>query len=294
MRALDDDTASAIVHLDARTARVEEIVAVIDRDGAIILDRALTPAQVDAILSELEPFIAGTAPIPDDFVGRKTTRTGALVARSESVREVVLDPKVLSVVSSILCRHSSNIQLSVTQIMRLLPGQPAQQLHRDRYLWSASLPGDIEPLVDCIFAMTDFTEANGATRIVPGSHRWEFDRAGSHDESVPAEMSRGSVVIYTGSVVHGAGENTTNSPRIGMYFQYLLAWLRQEENQYLSCPPEVAKDLEPELQALLGYTTGNDSLGYFSPLEPSAEAVDILLADVAVGNDADIAEQQPF
>jgi ectoine hydroxylase-related dioxygenase (phytanoyl-CoA dioxygenase family) len=283
-----------IVHVDLRSDSCEAIVAVLDRDGTVIIDDVLATDQVGAILTELQPFIDGTAPFPDDFIGRRTTRTGALVARSKTARQAVTQPGVLAVAGAVLERSSANFQLSATQIMRLLPGESAQQLHRDRYLWSRSLPHEIEPMVNCIWALTDFTEANGATRVIPTSQRWDWDRGGTHEESAPAEMSCGSVLLYTGSVVHGAGENRTDAPRVGMYIQYLLAWLRQEENQYLSCPPHVARELDPELQGLLGYTVGNGSLGYFSALEAPDGTIDALPPEAAVGRFAEYADQQPF
>jgi Phytanoyl-CoA dioxygenase (PhyH) len=283
-----------LAHLDSRTAAHDEILAILDRDAALILDHALSSPQVDAILAELEPFIAGTAPFDDDFVGRRTTRTGGLVARSKTAREAVLHPTVLATAGAFLKRHAENFQLNLTQIMRLLPGQTAQALHRDRYLWSRGLPREVEPMLNGMWALSEFTEQNGATRVIPGSQHWDWDRVGTQAESIPAVMPRGSMLLYTGSVVHGGGENRSNAPRLGMNITYLLGWLRQEENQYLSCPPEVARSLEPELQALLGYTVGNGSLGYYSPLEPSPGRIDTLPPEAAVGRTAAHAEQSPF
>jgi ectoine hydroxylase-related dioxygenase (phytanoyl-CoA dioxygenase family) len=80
------------------------------------------------------------------------------------------------------------------------------------------------------------------------------------------------VLIYTGSVFHGGGANTTDAPRLGMNLTYCLNWLRQEENQYLSCPPEIASTFEPELQALMGYASGGYGLGFYTP-PVSAEVV---------------------
>ena len=284
-----------LVRLDARTTKPEEILPLLDRDGALILEHALTGAQAEAILAELAPFIAGTAPFDDDFVGRQTTRTGALVARSKTAREAVMHPAVLAAAKGFLGRHAENFQLNLTQIMRLLPGQPAQALHRDRYLWSRSLPREVEPMLNGMWALTDFSEQNGATRVIPGSQHWSWDRAGTPAETIPAVMARGSLLLYTGSVVHGGGENRSDSPRIGMNITYLLGWLRQEENQYLSCPPEVARTLDPALQDLLGYTVGNGSLGYFSsPTTPSRDHVDTLPPEAALGRRARATEQSPF
>ncbi len=285
----------ALVHLDARTAKPEDVLPLLDRDAALILDHALTDAQADAILAELEPFIADTAPFDDDFVGRRTTRTGGLVARSKTAREAVTHPAVLAAAKAFLGRHATNFQLNLTQIMRLLPGQPAQALHRDRYLWSRSLPREVEPMLNGMWALTPFTDANGATRVIPGSQRWDWERAGTPAETIPAVMPRGSLLLYTGSVVHGGGANRSDAPRIGMNITYLLGWLRQEENQYLSCPPEIARTLDSALQELLGYTVGNGALGYFSPpTAPARGHVDTLPPEAALGRRARHEEQAPF
>lgn len=280
--------------LDARTAKRAEILAAIERDGAVILTGAFSREQIERTLAELSPFIAGTRPIDDDFVGRLTTRTGGLVARSKTAREAVMHPVVLDAVGAWLGRFAENYQLNLTQIMRLLPGQPPQKLHRDRYLWSRHLPSAIEPMLNGMWALTEFTEENGATRVIPGSQRWDWDRPASLEDSIPAEMPAGSVLLYTGSVLHGGGENRSTAPRIGMNITYVLGWLRQEENQYLSCPPEVARTLEPELQALIGYTVGNGGLGYYSPQTPSPDRPDTLPPEAALGRSATYTEQESF
>jgi ectoine hydroxylase-related dioxygenase (phytanoyl-CoA dioxygenase family) len=180
-------------------------------------------------------------------------------------------PLVLGAAERFLHPYCEKIQLNLTQLITILPGQGAQPLHRDRFVWGGGgtgfvgagvIPEHIEPQFNAIWALSDFTNENGATHVVSGSNKWSFDRDANPDQSVQAEMTRGSVLLYTGSVIHGGGENRSNGPRIGMTFTYSLAWLRQEENQYLSCPPHIAKDLSPELADLLGYTMANFSLGF--------------------------------
>ena len=105
------------------------------------------------------------------------------------------------------------------------------------------------------------------TQAVPGSHKWDKNREPLPEEIAYAEMKAGSVFIYTGSVLHGGGTNNTDSPRLGVFLHYAPGWLRQEENQYLSCPPEIAKDFSPELRSLIGYSKGGYVLGFFSDPE---------------------------
>ena len=116
-----------------------------------------------------------------------------------------------------------------------------------------------------IWAVTEFTRDNGATQVVPGSHKWEKEREPVDAEIAYAEMNPGSVLLYTGTVLHGGGANKTASEiRTGVFLHYALNWLRQEENQYLSCPPEIAKELSPELRSLIGYAKGGYVLGFYS------------------------------
>ena len=169
----------------------------------------------------------------------------------------------------------------------------------DRFIWGKFLPRALEPQLNTIWALDEFTEENGATRVVPGSHRWDWERVAKEDEIIQASMPRGSALFYTGSVIHGGGENRSAGNRIAMNLTYVAAWLRQEENQYLTCPPKIARHFEPELQALLGYTMANYGLGYYSPVEFSPDYPDTLPPEFAVVkganvDDADVGEAKPF
>jgi ectoine hydroxylase-related dioxygenase (phytanoyl-CoA dioxygenase family) len=134
-----------------------------------------------------------------------------------------------------------------------------------------------------IWAQTDFTEANGATRVVVGSHAAEDGLSFGPDDTEPAEMERGSVLFYSGSVYHGGGANTTDATRVGLNITYNVAWLRQEENQYLSVPREVAETLPTELLRLMGYDRGAYALGYIDDLRDPIEAVRPGLGAVGFG-----------
>lgn len=255
---------------------VDEIVTAIERDGACIVRDLLSPETLDSLDADLMPLIDQTEPSGDEWAGRRTKRTGGLVAQSPASRPIVMHPLVLGAANAVLGPYCERIHLNLTQVITIMPGQPAQPLHRDRFVWggrgtgfegSGGVPQRIEPQFNSIWALTDFTAENGATVVAPGSHRWQFDgpeaeRQAQPEECVQAEMTRGSVILYTGSVIHGGGENRSEGIRSGMNITYSLAWLRQEENQFLSCPPDVARQLEPELTDLLGYTMGNFALGF--------------------------------
>ncbi len=266
--------------VDAPTA---EVVDAIRTDGAAILERVLDEEMLDRVNAELAPWVEATPGGRDRFTGFSTHRTGALVARSPATRELVMAPTVVALANEFLGPYTNRIQLHLTQVIRIDPGQPTQPLHRDRLAWGGYIPREIEPQFNTIWAMTDFTEENGATRVVPGSPGWDDERRAVDDEKIQAVMSAGSVLLYSGSVIHGGGENRSDRSRVGINITYTLGWLRTEENQYLSCPPDVARDLDPDLQDMLGYTQGNYALGYYSDPARIAGSTDLLPPESALG-----------
>ena len=271
-------------HLRADTAP-EAIAAILDSEGALILDDVIAPAQVAAVMGELNPYIDATPVGRDQFTGFATTRTGALVARSPLSRELVMHPAILAACDSFLLRACDRYQLHLTQVIRIRPGQPRQALHRDRLAWGGFLK-EVEPQLNTIWAMTDFTEENGATQVVPGSPLWEEGRRAEPHEIGYAEMKAGSVLVYSGSVIHGGGENRSGHDRVGVNITYCLGWLRQEENQYLSCPPEIARTLDKKLQGLIGYAMGSYALGYYTPPLPPGVGPEVAPPQVALGEKA--------
>ena len=266
------------------TAATDEILEVIHADGAVILKDMLSQAATDQALAEIRPYMDATADGHDEFSGFQTTRTGALVARSAKCRELILNSTVLGATKAFLDPYCARFQLHLGQIIRLKPGQPKQQIHRDRWAWGKYLKG-VEPQFNTIWALSEFTEENGATQVVPGSIDWPDDRVAEPSEICQAVMDPGSALLYTGSVFHGGGENRANGDRIGMNITYSLGWLRQEENQYLSCPPEIARELSPEMQNLLGYTLGSYALGYYTPPLPPGEGPGITGPEYALGRE---------
>ena len=263
---------------------LETILEVFKRDGACIIKDLLPPATVDETLQQVMPYVERTKYGGDDFTGRKTRRTGALVARSPACRDIVTNELILSAANEFLTPFAKRIVLHLTQTIYIGPGQGAQPLHRDRLAWGDYMARTIEPQFNTLWALTDFTSDNGATRVIPGSNHWDWEQRAEPDEICQAEMSTGSVLMYSGSVIHSGGENRTEQSRMGLNITYCLGWLRQEENQYLSCPPEVARELSIDLQELLGYTMGNYALGYYSDPDGMRErGAGILQPETALG-----------
>jgi len=261
-----------IRHLPA-TASAEEVAMVLGEDGAAIVDCLVDPAVLDRAKRELDPFIAATSFGPDDFAGRRTKRTGALIARSETCRDLVVHPLVLGTVDKVLS-HSSSFQLHLTQVISIDPGEPAQKIHRDQWAFAFfPFPKGYEVSCNTLWAMTDFTEEDGATRVIPGSHRFDDRLELDAAETIPAEMKKGSVLLYTGSLYHGAGANRSDHTRRGINITYSVSWLRQEENQYLTVPFETARTLPVDLLRLMGYSRGAYALGYVDDLRDPIEVV---------------------
>jgi len=258
----------------AATASGAEIGDALAREGCAVVERLVPVALLDRARGELEPWLDATPYGPDDFAGRRTRRTGGLIARSATCRDVVMHPTVLDAVGHVLA-HATSFQLHLTQVIAIGPGEPAQPIHRDQWAFDFfPFPSGYEVQCNTLWAMTDFTAANGATRLVPGSHRLEDRREFVEADSEPAEMPAGSILFYTGALYHGAGANRSDGIRYGLNITYAVSWLRQEENQYLSVPREIARELPEPLLLLMGYARGAYALGYVDDLR---DTLDVLM-----------------
>ena len=229
--------------------------------GYAIVDNVASPEQLDRLADEAAPYVAESASGRDVYDGLHTRRTGALVARCPAARELVMQPLVLDSVRHFL-GHATTVQLHLTQIISIEPGETDQKLHRDQMAFDFyPFPADYHVQCNTMWALTDFTAENGATRIRPGTSALDDDAASTIDE-IQAEMTRGSVLFYDGKVLHGGGANRSDHVRRGVNITYAVGWVRQEENQFLSCPPEIARTLDDELLKLIGYQQGAFALGY--------------------------------
>ena len=252
-----------IKHVSADTP-VEDILSILEEDAGLIIDDFLTSESINLIKEDLKPYLTVTRNGQDEFTGFETKRVGALMARSKTCQDLALNPLINNMADGFLGPHCENYQLHFTSAIQIGPSETSQILHRDRGVWGGFIPRRIETQLSTVWAISDFTQENGATQAVPGSHRWDKNREPLPEEIAYAEMKAGSVFIYTGSVLHGGGTNNTDSPRLGVFLHYAPGWLRQEENQYLSCPPSIAKDLDPKLRDLMGYSQGGYVLGFYT------------------------------
>ncbi len=195
----------------------------------MIVDHLADDQQLNALFSEMDPFVEATRTGGDDFTGRTTRRTGGLLARSATAQQFVMNSSVLSTCDAVL-GHVANYQLHLIQIIDIGPHSPAQAIHRDQWAFDFfPFPTGYDVQCNTIWAGDDFTEENGATRIVVGSNHLEDGLRFDIGDTVPAEMERGSVLLYNGAVYHGGGENKTDRHRRGINITYNVAFLRQEE-----------------------------------------------------------------
>jgi ectoine hydroxylase-related dioxygenase (phytanoyl-CoA dioxygenase family) len=273
------------------TATPKQVADVLARDGCAVIDRVASPETMKRLREELSPYLDSVRTGPDEFAGKHTRRIGGLIARSATARDLVESDVVLGAVREVLS-HSKNFQLHLTQVIAIGPGETSQAIHRDQWAFDFfPFPSGYEVQCNTLWAMTDFTERNGATRVIPGSHRLADRLEFTQDDTEPAEMEQGSVLLYTGALYHGGGANRSDAVRLGLNITYNLAWLRQEENQYLSVPREIACELPESLLRLMGYAQGAYALGYVDDLRDPIEVVRPELSKTGFGDLANAQEK---
>ena len=250
-------------------AVVPDALDAIATAGAVIVEDMLPPAGLSAIKTELADDYAATTPgsksesqVWETFHGAKTIRFTGLSARSRAfVDHALLNPILLAVSDALLLSNGADYWLNTGQVMAVGPGEPAQYLHRDENNWPEAVADGKELTVSCMFALSDFTEENGATVVQPGS---QVLPAGVRRGDAPADqefatayatMPAGSGMIYTGKVVHGAGHNTSDAWRYGMHVSFVVGWLRPEEASPLMVDRERAATLPPRARELLGWSS---------------------------------------
>ena len=262
-------------------ATIDTHVGNVARDGYTILEDVIEPARVEALLGDLRSLEERFAVQPADnsFEGSRTIRIYNLLAFGKLYEEVPVHEHVLPIVERVLdpgCLVSSLSSISI------LPGETAQPIHADDQLIPVPKP-HVPTVCNSMWALTDFTEANGATRVIPGSHLADTSPDyGSPYDSVAAEMPRGSVLVWHGSLWHGGGANTTDERRVGVAMNYCAGWIRQQENQQLGIPREIAAGFSPRLRKLCGFGIYSGLIGHINKRDPAEMLGDAPASDAMV------------
>jgi ectoine hydroxylase-related dioxygenase (phytanoyl-CoA dioxygenase family) len=190
-----------------------------------------------------------------------------IIKKSSVSRKMATLPQVLGVMDHFLLKSCREYQLNLTQAIQICTGEPAQIIHTDELLFPFDHPG-CQAMLNCMWAVTDFTADNGATIVVPGSHKWEKDRQPQPHEITQGIMPAGSLLIYFGGLLHAGGANATKHPRTGLVLSYCLGWLRQVENHYLAISLEEIRSYPERLQRLLGYFVHEPNMGCVEGQDP--------------------------
>ncbi|GLP76626.1 hypothetical protein TUM20983_37360 [Mycobacterium antarcticum] len=267
------DHPGAIVTCAADTPPAD-IARHLDTHGVCTIEGLLDDDQIEQLLAELGPDLTAATAGGGEFFGHRSKRLASIPARFPSCAVLLTHPTLLAVADQVLAEGCLTYQLQTAAVLEVWPGGTPQPLHRDFDVYAPYLthqPDAPARLLSIMCALTDFTAANGATRLVPGSHRWEPQRQPIEDQTVQAAMPRGSVTLWLGSTHHGMAVNTTDAPRTGLVFGYVAGWLRQEENHYLAAAPDIAASLPPRLQQLLGYQQHGPLLGWVADRDPDAQ-----------------------
>jgi ectoine hydroxylase-related dioxygenase (phytanoyl-CoA dioxygenase family) len=238
------------------------------RDGYTIVEGAIEPALLDELAADLARIERQEKVVPASniFEGLRTVRIYNLLARGRVYEKIPVHESVLPIVERVLdagCLVSSLSSIGID------PGEDAQLLHADDQL--IPLPKPHVPIIcNTMWALTDFTAENGATRVVPGSQKRDRSpNLGEAVDTVAAEMPRGSVLVFDGSIWHGGGANRSDARRLGVAMNYCSGWMRQQENQQLGIPLGVARGFPERLRKLCGFGLYRGLIGHIDKCSPA-------------------------
>lgn len=260
-----ETTTAELTRVPADTS-AEEIKAIVERDGGVILEQFFSAEQVRRFNEEIDPYLAdleagpeGKEDLYEGFHGSNTKRLTNVVTHSQTFREeMIQDERVLEIADAFLLPVADSYQMSAAQVIEIGPGNPIQPRHRDMENWP--LFRDLGPSADNVTinfltALCDFTEEKGATRVIPASNHWnDFNDMGNHEDTIPALLNAGDVLLIDGKVVHGGGANTTTDQyRRAMAWSFTIGWLASEEAHAFVVPMDLVRTLPPKVQGLLGF-----------------------------------------
>lgn len=243
------------------------------RDGYAIVPSVLSADECGAIKDALAPFTDGTYPGRNEFEGLRSERVYQLLTRSPVFGDLVEHPTALAALDRIL---TPGYLISAYLAILVHPGETAQDMHFDDGFVQQPRPRPSN-MVSIIWAIDDFTETNGATEFVPGSHRWADGHSPPADGDIhQAIMPAGSALIMDGLLMHRGGANIGTTDRLAITPQYCEPWSRQQENHILGTPPELTAQLSPRVRELMGYSIHPPFMGHVGGRHPDKRFAEIL------------------
>ncbi|MEE4201729.1 phytanoyl-CoA dioxygenase family protein [Erythrobacter sp.] len=263
---------------------LHEVFAEFDREGYVIFERVLGAAAVQRQIDALELWLGKDVRGRNNFEGADSNRIYAMLAKDPVFAELVAHRLQLAFGERELGR---SMLLYACLAINLLPGETAQPWHFDDSHCGLARPR--APLsMSTFWSLTDTTEENGATEIIPGSHLWgderpdgasgpedfltgkvdKIDGAGDTGQAIKATMPAGSLMIAKGTLWHRGGANRSHARRLIVTPQFSVGWARPLEQQLLAVPPEKAAKLPERVQGLLGYSIHEPFMGYVDGMHP--------------------------
>ena len=239
----------------------EDIIEVLEKDGAAIVDGFVSQewlsefnSAIQTSIDNYKPFDYGE-PEAEEFLGRQTVRLNGLIRKAPNYIDLITDDRLLTIMDHFLTPNCGQYRLNSSEIIEIHGGETAQELHWDDVIWPAHFwAPDLLLQFNVMIAATDFTESNGATLVVPGSHKWDHSkRQPKQKEITQAVMKAGSAVFIPGKTLHGGGNNTDGVKRRAIVASYVLGWLRTQENHFLHTSIDEAMEWPERVRQLLGY-----------------------------------------
>jgi len=264
----------------------ENIIEVLEKDGAAIVDGFVSQAWLSEFNSAVQTSIDNYKafdygePEAEEFLGRQTVRLNGLIRKAPNYIDLITDDRLLTIMDHFLSPNCGQYRLNSSEIIEIHGGETAQELHWDDVIWPAHFwAPNLLLQFNVMIAATDFTESNGATLVVPGSHKWDHsERQPKQNEITQAVMKAGSAVFIPGKTLHGGGNNTDGIKRRAIVASYVLGWLRTQENHFLHTSIDEAMEWPERVRQLLGYdlyahydeNIQGGPLGYYEYGSPSA------------------------
>lgn len=262
------------LHLRKRMLATNSIlkndISELNKNGYLIIKNVLSKEKLLEVKQESAKLLKQIPKTKNTALGttKLTRRFYSTVSSSRVYDDLILNKRVTDIIKYYLY---TNYLLSVSMLIDICPGEIKQQLHKDNntYMFGPETPTKNPLLLSTMWAITDFTEINGATRFVPGSHKWnKYRNVINKDKIIKATMPAGSVAIWFDSTLHGGGDNKSDTERIGGLIQYMQPWLRQQENAFLSMPFDEVKSLPKGIQSLIGYNVHAGAIGVVQGRHP--------------------------